>query len=156
MDSGPERRRILDWLEKRLDADRNFCLPLEKLVRELRRGLSVAPPAVDAVREWVADDPRFDLIPPPETPEGMTAEELEVAGVETGHRIGLRSRRPSPRDLAERMETETGRLIEALSMAYENRPRDGAEAGELEDRILDLLRKTRDLQSRVRQARGAT
>ena len=129
-------------MEKRLETGEDFFLPLKKLQQELQAGLKVPVPPVEEIAGWLQKDERFNFIAVPQEPITPAEEKkLEGLGYYRGPRVGLKKRQPSPAQITELLRRQTEKLITSLQKAYQARPREGGERGEIEDRLLELLQQ---------------
>jgi hypothetical protein len=146
----PEKDKILDRIEQQLRTCDDFFLPLKKLGRDLQN--SLPPPPLEELRRWVEEDRRFEVFPAPEGLGGDDPEreqEMETRGFFSGPRVGLVDRRPTPEQIAEKLQEHTSRLLGSLQKAYVARPDGGPEAGLIEDKLLNLLQKAQKLQEQL-------
>ncbi len=143
------REKILDWFEQRLGTGNEFFFPLKKLREELVSGLSITIPPAEEIEGWLKGDDRFYLLPEPEGFSEHSPDEkdqMEKLGFFDGPRVGLKDKRPTPQQVAEKLREHTAKLINALQKAYESRDRDAEGSGKFEDRLLGLLRHAQKLQ----------
>ena len=138
------KKQTLDWMEKRLEVSSEFFLPLKRLLRELEEGVTFPLPAEEEIAGWLAADRRFDLMETPEDLGGYSPgneRRMEELGFFKGPRVGLTSKRPSQREIAEKLEEHIKKLTEALQKAYASRDMAEGSIPDLEDRLLDVMRK---------------
>lgn len=146
------RNKVLDWMEERISNSDDFFLPLKKLRGELGNGLSIPVPPLEKLQDWLEEDPRFEVFPVPEKlGGGLTGEEagMEPMGFFPGPRIGLKSRKPSPEQIAEQLKRHADNLLDSLQKAYASRPRRGPDSGLIEDRLLELLQKAQKFKDKL-------
>lgn len=136
------KEKILTWLERRLESGEDFFLPLNQLHHELRSGLKIPIPPPEEIGAWLQRDERFNFIAiPPDTTTPAEEKKLEELGYYQGPRVGLQSRRPSPAQATKLLRQQAEKMISSLQKAYQARPREGGEEGEIEDRLLELLQQ---------------
>ena len=147
-----QKNKILDWMEERIGGSDNFFIPLKKLRNELEKGLSFPIPPVGKLLQWLEQDSRFDIFPMPENLGGVPAgdeAEMEKMGFYRGPRIGLKSKKPTAEQIAEKLGRHADKLINSLTKAYASRPREGTDTGMIEDRLLELLQKAQDFKNKL-------
>ncbi len=138
------RDQILDWIEKRLEGSSEFFLPLKLLWRQLKAGVKFSPPPLEEIRGWLQADDRFDLMDAPSDlggSPGKGEEEMESLGFFKGPRVGLKAKRPSQKEIADKLEEHLNNLTRALQKAYAERETAGESIPGLEDQLLELMKK---------------
>ena len=144
------KEKILNWIEKRLEAGEDFFLPLKKLHQDLKTGLNLSIPPPEEIGDWIREDERFNLITIQEDPMTPAEEKkLEKLGFYRGPRVDLKDRQPSPSQAMELLSRQSERLISSLQNAYQARPREGTDRNEIEDNLLHLLRQAQQLKNKI-------
>ncbi len=150
MSDGGFKEKILSWMEKRLETGEDFFLPLKKLRQELQAGLKVPVPPPEEIGAWLREDERFNFISIPQEPLAPPEEKkLEELGYYRGPKVGLKRRQPSPAQLTKMLRRQTEILISSLQKAYQSRPQEGTERGEIEDRLLELLQQADKIKKEI-------
>jgi hypothetical protein len=147
---------ILDWVERRLLSREEFFLPIKRLYRELPPELADPPPPPEALQGWLEADARFEILRAADSLGVATDEEsaeeteaMEKLGYFQGPRVGLQSKRPSRDQVLQIIQKHAGKLIDSLQKAYEARPRDGSDSQEIEDQLLELMKRAKTLQEQI-------
>jgi hypothetical protein len=152
----PRQAAILDWAERRLLAYAEFFLPLKRLYLEIPPELSDPPPPPEVLRGWLEADARFEILRAADGLGGARdkesaeeEEEMEKLGYFQGPRVGLKSKRPSREQVLQIIQKHAGKLVESLQKAYEARPRGAQDSGEIEDQLLELMKRAKTLQGQI-------
>jgi len=151
MEATPQQEAILNRIEKVLENSSDFLIPLEEMRSQLGDDIPLPLPSAEELKNWLTDDERFDLV----SGQGneitaFSPEALSVAGISTSTKVGLKSRRPSREEIISNMQAQAGRLLESLQKAYDSRPRDSRDAGDIEDRLLELLQRAKNIRDGIK------
>ena len=153
----------LNEAERILAADRDIIVPIKKVWQFVARqgkeqGFEV-PTLVDFETMLEADS-RFEFMPSPREvfgeeeeipPDEQKEEEVEMErlGFYSGDRIKLKRIELTPELLGGVIRRKVDRTMEALTQAWDMRPKDDEET---EDQLLEILARTQRLQREVKEA----
>lgn len=147
---------ILDWVEGRILSREEFFLPIKRLYLELPPELADRAPPPEALKGWLEADGRFEILRASDNlgvaADKESAEEteaMEKLGYFKGPRVGLKSKRPSREQVLQIIQKHAGKLVESLQKAYEARPRGAQNSGEIEDQLLELMKRAKTLQGQL-------
>jgi len=147
------REGILDAAAACLSETSDYLTSLAGLRDRLEASGRQDLPSPRELENWLREDPRFDLLEGGTLDPDLPPEVLARAGIIPGARVGLRARRPGPNEMIGLMEAQAGRMLSALQKAYDSRPSEQKDGEGIEDRLLELLGRAKEIRDRIRQAR---
>ncbi|GJQ21474.1 MAG: hypothetical protein HBSIN02_18290 [Bacteroidia bacterium] len=154
--------RCLNEAERILAADKDVIVAVKKVWLEVCReggaqGFEV--PQLSDFTAMLEGDPRFEFFPvrntlqddldnPPDEDTPLEEAEMEQLGFFSGDRVKLKNVELTPTLLGTIIRSKVDRTMDALTKAWELRPEGDQNT---EDRLLEILAKTRKLQQDVRK-----
>ena len=141
---GDLKDKILTWIEERVSSSPDFVIPVKRLREELVEGLTVPIPPLEEIEGWLEENECFDLLPELDGAVDIPADQiaaLERSGIYSGLRVGLKSKRPSQKEILNRLKEHTNRLLAAVQKGYTAEDIDDEAYEQLEENLVDFLQK---------------